>query len=180
MMKIQDARFLKKESRESLRRRVVHAVVDKQLKQSEAARIFGVCAYSVSKWMRAFREHGEEALANKPTGRPATGGRLAHKHWLDFQRILMTKSPGDFAIASTLWDRKSIAFLLEKKFGVVLSKTGITELLAKMGFSAQRPSFIATQRNEKKVETWLKEEYPAIKKKPKKKTVKSFLAMKQK
>lgn len=165
MIKIQDARFLKKESRESLRRRVVHAVVNEKVKQSMAARIFGVCAYSVSKWVRAFKEYGEKALANKPTGRPATGGRLRHRYWLEFQRILMTQSPADFAIPSTIWDRKSIAFLLEKKFGVVLSKTSITELLAKMGFSAQRPSFIATQRNEKKVETWLREDYPAIKKK---------------
>ena len=122
---------------------------------------------------------GKLALSNKPTGRPATGGRLQHKYWLDFQRILMTKSPRDFEIPSTIWDRKSIAFLLEKKFGVVLSKTSITELLAKMGFSAQRPSSIATQRNEKKIEAWLKEDYPSIKKKPKQKAVKSFLAMKQ-
>lgn len=179
-MNTKDARFLTKPQQESLRRRAVRAVLEEKLQQKEVARLFGVCEYSISKWVRAFKANGEKALAIKPQGRPATGGRLKHKYWLDFQRNIVTKKPKDFDIPSTIWDLKSIGALLSKNFSVILSKSGISDLLSKMGFSAQRPSYRAYQRNKKKVNIWLNETYPAIKKKPKQKMVKSSLAMKPK
>lgn len=163
-MKNNDARYLTKPQQESLRIRSVRAVIEEGRYQKEVSRLFGVCEYSVSKWVRAFKEKGESSLKTKPQGRPATGGRLKNKHWIDFQRMLITKKPKDFEISSTIWDRKSIAALLYKKFKVTLSMTGISDLLKKMGFSAQRPSYRSYQRDKKKVDIWLSETYPAIKK----------------
>ena len=88
-MKINDARFLSIESRELLRKRVVNAVITQKIKQSHAAHIFGVCAYSVSKWVRKYKVEGEAGLASQKMGRPQTGGRLRHKYWLEFQRLIM-------------------------------------------------------------------------------------------
>ncbi len=163
-MKNNDARYLTKSQQESLRIRAVRAVIEEGRYQKEVARLFGVCEYSVSKWVRAFKEKGEASLKTKPQGRPATGGRLKNKYWLEFQRIIITQQPKDFEISSTIWDRKSIAALLFKKFEVSLSMSAISDLLKKMGFSAQRPAYRAYQRDEKKVRTWLNETYPAIKK----------------
>lgn len=35
------------------------------MKQSHAARIFGVCAYSVSKWVKKYKAEGEAGFATK-------------------------------------------------------------------------------------------------------------------
>ena len=179
-MKTNDARFLSKDSRESLRKRVVAAVIEQGIKQCEAARLFGVCAFSVSKWVRKYKTEGESGLATKAIGARPTGGRLRHEHWLDFQKLLMTKTPNDLNLPFTMWDRKAIRALLSTRFNVSLCLTAISSLLQKMGFSPQRPIYSAVQRNADKVQKWLHEEYPSIKKKRRKKAVRSISATKRK
>lgn len=179
-MKTNDARSLSIESRESLRKRVVNAVITQKIKQSHAARIFGVCAYSVSKWVRKYRAEGEDGLAAQRMGRPQTGGRLQHKYWLEFQRLIMTNTPDALGLPYTMWDRKAIRALLKAKFDIALSLSAIGDLLKKMGFSPQRPTYAAIQRDDKKIQSWLNEEYPSIKKKPRQNVVKSISATKQK
>ena len=127
-MKTNDARFLSKESRESLRKRVVSAVLSQGIRQSHAARLFGVCAYSVSKWVRKYKVEGEAGLTTKAIGRPQTGGRLKHKYWLDFQRLLMTKTPSELNMPFTMWDRKAIKELLLTRFKISLSLSAITRV----------------------------------------------------
>lgn len=179
-MKTNDARFLSKDSRESLRKRVVNAVIEQGIKQRHAARLFGVCAFSVSKWVRKYKAEGEPGLATKAIGAPPTGGRLKHERWLEFQKLIMTKTPGELGLPFTMWDRKAIRELLSTRFNVSLCLTGISSLLKKMGFSPQRPMYSAIQRNDDKVQKWLNEDYPSIKKRHRKKAGKSISATKQK
>lgn len=179
-MKTNDARFLSKDSRESLRKRVVSAVIEQEIKQSHAARLFGVCAFSVSKWVRKYKVEGESGLTTKAIGPRATGGRLKHEHWLEFQRLLMTKTPDELGLPFTMWDRKAISGLLSTRFNVSLCLSAISVLLKKIGLSPQRPTYFAVQRNDDKVQKWLNEEYPSIKKKRRKKAEKSISATRQK
>ena len=62
-----------------------------------------------------------------------------------------------------LWTRQMIASLIEKKFGIKLSKTSVGRMLDQLGLTAQRPLWRAYQQNPEAVEKWLKEEFPAIK-----------------
>lgn len=179
-MKTKDARFLSKDSRESLRKRVVSAVLEQGIKQCHAARLFGVCAFSVSKWVGKYKTEGESGLATKTIGPRATGGRLRHEHWLEFQRLIMTKIPNELNLPFTMWDRKAIRGLLTTRFNVSLSLSGISALLKKIGLSPQRPTYSAIQRSEVKVKKWLEDDYPLIKKKPMKKAVRSISATKRK
>ena len=120
------------------------------MRQSHVARIFGVCTYSVSKWVRKYKAEGEAGLATQTMGRPQTGGRLQHKYWLAFQRLIMTKTPDELGLPYAMWDRKAISALLKAKFDVSLSYSAISDLLKKMGFSPQRPTYAAIQRDDKK------------------------------
>jgi len=88
-------------------------------------------------------------------GRPQTGGRLQHKYWLEFQRLIRTNTPDALGLSYTMWDRKAIRALLKAKFDVSLSLSAIGDLLKKMGFSPQRPTYAAIQRNGKKIQRWL-------------------------
>ena len=62
-----------KDPQETLRRRTVQFVLDGE-SQSAAARKFGVTRQAVSKWMKAYRQHGPAGLATKPRGRPKRSG----------------------------------------------------------------------------------------------------------
>jgi transposase len=56
-----------------------------------------------------------------------------------------------------------IAALIQKKYGIKLSKTSVGRLLDQLGLTAQRPLWRAYQQNPEAVERWLEEEFPAIK-----------------
>ena len=56
-----------------------------------------------------------------------------------------------------------LAKLVEKKYGIKLSKTSIGRLLDQLGLTAQRPLWRAYQQNPEAVDKWLEEEFPAIK-----------------
>ena len=59
-----------------LRQKVVQAVINKGCKQSEVSRLFGLSANSVSKYIRAYRQEGEESLRYKKRGIPRNYGVL--------------------------------------------------------------------------------------------------------
>ncbi len=73
--------------------------------------------------------------------------------------------PLQFKFAFALWTRQMIASLIEKQFGIKLSKTSVGRLLDQLGVTAQRPLWRAYQQNPEAVDKWLEKEFPAIKRK---------------
>src|SRR5690606_4956600 len=57
-----------------------------------------------------------------------------------------------------------IQALIERKFGKKIHLTTVGRLLERIGFTHQKPLFRAWQQDPVKVEKWLKEDFPAIKK----------------
>ena len=52
--------------------------------------------------------------------------------------------------------------LIERRFGIRLSRASVCRLLNQLGLSAQRPLWRAYQQDPAAVERWLREEYPKI------------------
>ncbi len=65
-------------AQEAIRMRAVE-VIKAGMGKAKAAEVFGVSRRAVSRWMRADRQGGKEALKAKPRGRPQGGGKL--KPW---------------------------------------------------------------------------------------------------
>jgi len=64
-----------------------------------------------------------------------------------------------------LWTREAVGLLITEKTGKKLDLRQVGRYLKRWGFTVQRPVKRAYQRDDKKVQKWLKTEYPAIKKK---------------
>jgi transposase len=77
--------------------------------------------------------------------------------------------PRQFKFKFALWTSKMIGEVIFKKFGIKLSRASVCRLLNQLGLSAQRPLWRAYQRNPEFVEKWLKEVFPSIKAKAKRK-----------
>ena len=60
------------------------------------------------------------------------------------------------------WTRWLAADLIERKFAIPLSVTGVGELLAKLGLTPQQPLQRAYQRDPEAIEAWRRKRYPAI------------------
>src|SRR5262245_34199149 len=120
-MEIPDARSLSPEAQEALRQRVVHAIVTEGRSITEAARTCGVHRGTASRWVNAYRRHGEGTLAARRRGRkptplrtPQQGGRL-----LD---ALTNHTPDQLGLPDTLWTRDGVADWAARESGVERSR----------------------------------------------------------
>lgn len=161
-MKLKDARSLSGEAQAEIRKRAVLAVQKGQTQKAVAA-LFGVSRQSVGEWVRAAEQGGEKALEAKAKGRPVGSGRaLASLQEKQIARLVIDKHPEQLKLPFALWTREAVQKLIEQKFGLVLGLTTVGDYLRRWGFTPQKPAKRAWQQDNKKVQQWLEEAYPAI------------------
>ena len=68
--------------------------------------------------------------------------------------------------STEMWTLKRIGTLIEEKFGVHLVPSSVWRLLAGMGWSVQRPTGRARERDEGAIRNWKAKRWPALKKSP--------------
>lgn len=129
--------------------------------QAEVARRLQVSRQTTLNWARALAGN-PGAWRRKPLGRPA---RLAAT---DRKRLakLLTDGAVMSGFATELWTLSRIGQLIEREFGVQYGPTNVWLLLRSMGFSNQRPTGKAIQRNEQAIAEWKAKRWPLLKKKP--------------
>ena len=159
---MKDARYLSPKAQEAIRLRAVRAVLDGQ-SQTQVAQTFGVARGTVSRWLKIYREKGEEALLAKPRGRPK-GGKLLGWQAATICNIIRDRCPEQVKLPFALWTREAVGQLIERRFGVKLSVWTVGRYLRRWGFTPQKPLKRAYEQDPKEVKAWLKEEYPRIKK----------------
>lgn len=129
--------------------------------QAEVARRVGVSRQTVMRWDRVRQNGGLEALRRaRHFGRPE---RLSTEQREELVRLLK-----DGAIASgfptELWTLPRIAQLLEQKFAVSMVPSSVWRLLGRLGWSVQRPTGQARERDERAIRRWKAKRWPELKK----------------
>ena len=147
------------------RRRRGGRLLQRGVAQAEVARRVGVSRATVSEWNERLADGGLEALRARPRGRPAG---------LDpQQRRTLMRALKDGALAAgfvtDLWTLPRVSNLIEKGFGRRYSESQVWRILMSLGFSCQRPSGRALERNESAIKQWKHKRWPALKKTPKNK-----------
>jgi transposase len=145
------------------RRHGALALLQQGLLPVEVARRVGVDRRSVRRWKAAYRQQGKRGLQAKPAfGRPPRLSAL-HKRRLETHLLKGAKAAG---FATDLWTCPRIAQLIHAKFGTRYHVDHIGRLLHAMGWSPQRPARRAVERDEERIQRWIQQQWPAIKKKP--------------
>jgi transposase len=172
-MRDQDARKLSHETLEEIRIRAVRQVEAGESPEA-VIKALGFSRTCIYNWLAAYREGGYDALrAKKLEGRPT---KLSGKQIQQLYGYIVCKTPLQFQFAFALWTCGLIRELIRKKFDVRLSEVSVSRLLKKLGLSPQRPLFRAYQQDPEKVEAYLKDEYPKIRKRAKAKGARIFFA----
>jgi len=78
----------------------------------------------------------------------------------------LLKGAQAYGFATDLWTLRRIAQLIEQEFGISYGRTNVWLLLKALGFSCQRPTGRATQRDESAIQQWQQKRWPMLKKKP--------------
>jgi transposase len=159
-----DGRTLAHETLETIRQMAVRRVREGE-KPSDVIKSYGFCRTTIYRWLRARSAGGERALrARKATGRPPL---LTGRQKSQVSRWIIGKDPRQYGFDFGLWTRQIVAELVEERFGVQLSVTAIGRLLAELGITPQKPLRRAYERDPVAVERWVKDEFPAIRKRAK-------------
>jgi transposase len=159
-----DARKLTAAALTDLRIRGVKAVQSGQ-HPDQVARALGVSRAAVYNWLALYRTGGWHAL--NASSRGGRKPKLGPKELQLLAATILNDDPRQHKFAFALWTLQAIMEVIRKKFGVVLSRFAVSKLLKQLGMSQQRPLWRAWQQDPKKVEAWLEDEYPKIKRRAK-------------
>jgi transposase len=150
---------------DSLERRRLKAarLFDRGLNQEEVSRQLGVHRQSVSRWHQAWQKQGAKALLK--AGRAGRKARLQPSQLQQLSRGLK-EGPEVLGYGTSLWTTWRVADLIERQTGQKYHPGHVWRILRSLGWSCQRPTGRATQRDEPAIRRWKRVRWPELKKKP--------------
>lgn len=144
------------------RRQRAIALLEKGHGPVDVARMLGVDRRSVRRWKAAYRRQGTQGIAARPVpGRPP---KLDPRERGRLERVLL-KGARAAGYESDLWTCPRVAEVIAEEFGVTYHPDHIGRLLRSLGWSPQRPQRRAAERDEARIQGWIREDWPRIKKK---------------
>jgi transposase len=156
----QDFRSLLPPAQEAIRLKALAALQEGRT-ISEVARLLGVSRQAVHTWIARRRKGGTRALRAQRRGRPP-GGALTCRQERTLCRLITDHCPDQLKLPFYLWTRQAVGHLIAQRCGVRLSVWTAGRLLAKWGFTPQKPTRRAFEQDSQEVGSWLRRQYPAI------------------
>lgn len=161
-MRASDRRKLSVEARSELRRQVL-ALRSAGKTGEEISRITGYARSYCSTLARRLESEPEAAgVWNRGGRRKGTGRKLTPQQEVRVQQWICTRCPDQLRLPFALWTLRAVQELIRLKLQVRLPKSTTALYLSRWGFSSQRPTKRAYERDDEKVRRWLKVEYPKI------------------
>ena len=139
-------------------------LLGKGYSQSEVARRVEAHRQSVSQWARQLQQGGRQAL--RKAGRAGRKPRLRPEDLRRIERGLK-RGPEALGYETSLWTSARVAHLIEQECGVKYDPSQAWRILRQLGWSCQRPTGRALERDEAKIRQWKRERWLELKKRPK-------------
>lgn len=129
---------------------------------AEIARQLGVSRTTVSRWQQTLETRGLRGLQRRPhSGRPP---RLDARQWERLAALLLRGAVAA-GFDTERWTLRRIAHVVERECGARYHFRSLGRVLQAHGWSPQRPVPRARERDERAVRTWVRQTWPALKKK---------------
>lgn len=131
--------------------------------QAAVARRLGVSRTTVMRWAQALEAQGREGL--RAAGRAGRKPRLTTEQLAQVEQALL-EGPLAFGYATELWTLPRVAEVIRRVTGVRYHPGHVWRVLRKLGWSRQKPTTRARERDEQAIQRWVKTTWPALKKTP--------------
>jgi transposase len=130
-------------------------------KQRDIAAALGVTEGAVSQWLAASRRGGRDALLShlRLCGMPPKLTAEQLRLIPDF----LWHGAEAYGFRGEVWTCERVAGVIDEEFGVSYSKSQVSRLLKRLGWTPQVPITRAIQRDEEAIERWRTESWPALK-----------------
>jgi transposase len=135
------------------------AAISEGQESDDVAKILQVSKESIRQWLLGFLTKGLSSLIAKPvSGRPP---KLTEAQRIELSEMIR-QGPEAAGFPGACWRTPLIQYLIQKKFNVTYSVKYLSEFLAHMGFSYQKATFVAANRDERKRQEWIEKQWPKI------------------
>jgi transposase len=128
-------------------------------KQRAIAAALGVTEGAVSRWLAAARRGGPEALLSHPA--PGAAPKLTAEQ-LRLIPDFLWHGPEAYGFRGQVWTCDRVGEVIAEEFAVSYSKSQVSRLLKRLGWTPQVPITRAIQRDEPAIERWRVESWPAL------------------
>ena len=156
-----------KDSQETKRLLVVEYLKKQEGTHAQASLLFQLSKSAVDKiWLR-YRSVGKRGLSNKKRGVKGVK-KINGIQSAEVRQLIKEKLPDQLKLPFGLWTREAVQHLIVERFGIELSRWQVGRYLKLWGYTPQKQISKAVEQKPEKVQAWLKQEFPAIKKKAKK------------
>jgi len=138
------------------------ALAEQGWKQQDIAIALDVSEGAVSQWLAAVRGGGPEVLRSRPApGRPAKLTSEQFNLLPDF----LWHGAESYDFRGDVWTCERVAGVIYEEFGITYSKSQVSRLLKRLGWTPQVPITRALQRDEEAIVRWRAEAWPMLKEK---------------
>lgn len=166
-MEKMDFRSVDSLTRNVIRKRAIR-LISGGMQKKNVAELFCVNQNTITNWVKKHRGQGDKGLLDNKRGVKSRDKKLlSSSQEKSLQRMILDTMPDQLKLPYSLWTRKAVKELAEREFGVVMAINTMGDYLRSWGYSPQKPKKKAYEQCSKKVQKWLDEQYPAIKKKAK-------------
>ncbi len=145
------------------RRMSAAKLLQRGMSQAAVAREVGVGRSSVNRWAQQLEQAGRAGL--KQAGRAGRKPRLSTAQLKQIAQQLK-RGPEALGYATGLWTAGRVRAVIESECGVRYHVAHVWRILRSLGWSCQRPSGRALERDEQAITHWKRHRWPQLKKKP--------------
>jgi transposase len=128
-------------------------------KQRDIAVALDASEGAISRWLAAARRGGPEALRSHPA--PGPLGKLTPEQLRLIPDFLWHGAEA-YGYRGDVWTCERVAGVLHEEFGASYSKSQVSRLLMRIGWTPQVPITRAIQRDEASIERWRVESWPVL------------------
>lgn len=130
--------------------------------QNQAAVQLGVHRSSTCRWYKRWKENGGQAL-KRQKGK-VSRKKLNKEQIKQLEQILISGAT-EYGFDTDLWTLGRIAEVIKKEFGIHYHPGSLSRTMRMLGYSCQKPTRIAINRNDRDRQMWLKDVWEKDKKK---------------
>ncbi len=130
--------------------------------QNQAAVILGVHRSSTCRWYKRWKESGDQALKIQ---KGKVSRKKLNKDQIKQLGHILVSGATEYGFDTELWTLNRISDVILKEFGIQYHPGSLSRTMRMLGYTCQKPTRIATKRDDAKRQMWLKEVWEKDKKK---------------